>query len=361
MGRGLYIHIPFCAAKCAYCDFYSFKATDSIMDDYVDEVISRLSEFREYDVETLYIGGGTPTLLGAKRLQRLLKATSALGNFTEATIEANPADDLYDTLSAALDGGINRLSLGIQTAVESELALLSRRHNNMDVERTFETAHKVGIDNISADVMLAIPNQTTETLDTTLDFIGAFNPKHISAYLLKLEQGTPLYENRDNLPLPDDDTAAALYLQCCNRLKAMGYGHYEVSNFAKDGYESQHNTNYWRCGEYIGIGAAAYGFLEGKRYFFERDIKAFINGAPPVSDGIGGTAQEQLMLGLRLKDGISSKNYCRQSGCDLAAFTLFCEMLAKNGLAEFSGDRLTLTDNGFLVSNEIIAQLSQIK
>ena len=367
---GLYIHIPFCASKCAYCDFYSFKATEELMDSYVTAAINELQKYRGIKADTLYIGGGTPTLLGAKRVERLLKAVSAFGPFSEATIEANPADDIYDTLSAAASGGINRLSLGVQTAAYNELQLLSRRHCNKDVQKTFAAARKAGIKNISADVMLAIPSQTAASLAETLSFVTALSPKHISAYLLKLEQGTPLYNMKNMLSLPNPDTAAELYLQCCNTLEDNGYKQYEISNFAKDGFYSRHNMNYWKCGEYIGIGPAAHGFLNGRRYYYKSDINEFINGGGPVFEDVGGTAEEYLMLGLRTADGISVEEYCNMalreqkndiddcgsSALDKDGLLKFAAELSKNGMATFENGVLKLTKSGFLVSNEIISR-----
>ncbi len=349
--KGLYIHIPFCASKCGYCDFHSACENDSIMDAYCKALAQELEKYKGEKIDTLYIGGGTPSLLGAKRLSQLLESVNKSFRFEgEATMEANPADHLYEVFSAAKEGGINRISMGVQSAIPEELKVLGRRHGCEEAQRAVADCRKAGIDNISLDLMLGIPLQTAESLDKSIDFIASLEPQHISAYILKLEKGTPLYKNRSHLPIADEDTTADLYLQAIKRLEALGFFQYEISNFAKRGFESRHNLKYWRCQEYIGIGASAHGFLEGKRYFYPPDTCAFIEKPTPLFDGEGGSTEERFMLGLRLTEGIALRDF---PTLNLEAKARLYE---KHGLCSIKNGRLALTKNGFLVSNEIIAE-----
>lgn len=355
--RGLYIHIPFCASKCSYCDFYSFKPSDEIIDQYLFAVIEELKKYKTYEVDTLYIGGGTPSLIGAKRLTKLLKNIRELfGDFTEATIEANPADNLMDFFKAAKAGGINRVSLGVQTANENELASLSRRHSNADVIKAVEDCKAAGITNISLDLMLGIPSQTEQSLEKSIDFLVGLEPTHISAYILKLEQGTPLYSKKDSLSIPDGDATADLYLKAVNCLAQKGFKQYEISNFCKSGFPSLHNLKYWHGEEYIGIGPAAHGYLDGKRYSYPRDVEKFINSPEPVFDTSPDKAEEYLMLGLRLTEGVTYEKLGR-FGYNITAIKTKVDLFKKHGLITETEQGFALTTKGFLVSNSIIVEL----
>ncbi len=350
-GKGLYIHIPFCASKCAYCDFHSACGDESIMDAYCDALLREMKAYEGTSVDTLYIGGGTPSMLGAERLSRLLEAINRhFPKIEEATLEANPADDLYEVFKTAKRGGINRISMGVQSGVEEELKVLGRRHRNSHAIKAVEDCLRAGIDNFSLDLMLGIPLQTPQSLEESISFISQLDPQHVSAYILKLEEGTPLFKNRGNLPLPEEDEVADLYLQMAESLESLGFGQYEISNFAKAGYESRHNLKYWRCEEYIGLGASAHGFLDGKRYFYPRDTEEFIKGMEPIPDGEGGTPEERFMLGLRLKEGVDIRTF---PDIEIKAKS---ELFIKHGLCKIENQRLSLTKKGFLVSNEIIAE-----
>ena len=349
--KGLYLHVPFCATKCSYCDFHSACADESTMDAYCDALIREIKTYKDYTIDSLYIGGGTPSLLGAERLAKILEAVHKNFTFTgEATLEANPADDLYEVFSAAKRGGINRVSMGVQSGVAEELKILSRRHKTAEAERAVEDCRRAGIDNISLDLMLGIPLQTPKTLQKSIDFLTNLEPQHVSAYILKLEEGTPLYQKRISLTLPDEDATADLYLQTVEELAKKGFMQYEISNFAKRGYESRHNLKYWHCEEYIGIGPSAHGFLDGKRYFYPADTEQFIKTPQKISDGEGGGKEEKFMLGLRLTEGININEFPEFS------LEAKAKVFIKHGLCRLVGNRLKLTPKGFLVSNEILAE-----
>ncbi len=355
--RGLYIHIPFCSSKCAYCDFYSFSANNSVIDNYLQAVINELKKYKNYEVDTLYIGGGTPSLLGAKRLDMLLAEIKNLfGEMREATVEVNPADNLLEFFKVAKQGGINRVSMGVQSAIKDELALLSRRHTNDEVVKTVNDCKKAGIKNISLDLMLGIPNQTEQSLKESIDFLCSLEPTHISSYILKLEQGTPLYQKKDKLHIPDADQSADLYLLAVNLLAEKGFKQYEISNFCKDGFSSLHNLKYWHCKEYIGVGPSAHGFLDGKRYYYSRNIDKFINDPSPISEGVADKKQEYIMLRLRLKEGVKYSEL-KNLSFDVTALKEKIALFKKHGLINDTDDGFSLTPNGFLVSNSIILDL----
>lgn len=356
--RGLYIHIPFCATKCTYCDFYSFTPRGEIIDEYLNATIRELDKYKDYKVNTLYIGGGTPSVLGERRLGYLLdEIWKRFGSFEEATIEANPADNLLEFFKRAKKGGINRVSLGVQSAIPEELALLSRRHTNDDVLRAVADCKTAGITNISLDLMLGIPNQTQESLQKSIDFLCGLEPTHISAYILKLEKGTPLFKAKDTLNLPDEDEVSDLYLTAVKLLKERGYNQYEISNFAKNGCESKHNLLYWQGNEYIGIGASAHGYLNGKRYFYPRDIDAFLGGVSPTFDGEGGSLEEYLMLRLRLCEGVNYNTLSQRFNISCENIKAKAQVLAKHRLITATEQGFSLTPIGFLVSNSVILEI----
>lgn len=300
-------------------------------------------------------------MLGGQRLARLVEAVDHAFPLTadaEITLEANPADDLRDTLYLAAKSGVNRLSLGVQSANESELQVLGRRHTNDDVLRTVEDARAAGLENLSLDLMLGIPHQTPESLDRSLSFFYDLKPAHLSTYLLKIEPNTPFFRLKDNLDLPDEDTACDLYLQTVSSLKERGFLQYEISNFAKPGFEAKHNLGYWKLDEYLGLGPAAHSFMEGKRFHFERDTAGFIGGNEPIFDGIGGTAEEYFMLSLRLAEGLDETALFGRYG--LAKTDSYEQLKAKLRTAGYLTPTpvgFCLTPNGFLVQNSILTAL----
>lgn len=365
---GIYVHIPFCVSKCAYCDFYSLAQNDGVMDEYTSKIVSEIYRWGSVlgtpPADTLYFGGGTPSLLNHKQIKAIIDAVKDVFSLksAEITLEANPAEDLNEYFSLVAEAGVNRVSLGLQSAVESELKLLSRRHSLTDVEASVSAARKAGIDNISLDLMLGIPNQTKESLKQSVDFVLSQGVEHISAYLLSLEKGTALYNKRNTLNIPNEDEAGEFYLQVCRLLKNAGYDRYEISNFAKNNKISRHNTKYWLGEEYLGLGPAAHSFVGGKRFYYERDLKAYLTNPIEVCDGDGGGLSEFIMLRLRLKSGISLNDMVSRFGNEITLEALErvkqkANLFSKKGLLKFSRDEISLTDKGALVSNLIICEI----
>ncbi len=349
---GLYLHIPFCKRKCAYCDFYSAIFTEELTDKYIQALKRELKQWGgnlNRPIDTIYLGGGTPSLLN-HRLPELLDCVRQ--NFkvidnAEITLEINPQGDMYEVLENAKKAGVNRLSIGVQSSDDDELQILGRTHSKADAKNTVKTARSLGFSNISLDLMLGLPNSDKNTLKQSLDFLISLTPEHISGYILKIEENTAFKKCEEALDLPSEDEICDQYLFMCEHLKKNAFSHYEISNFAKKGYESRHNLKYWRCEEYLGIGPSAHSFVDGKRFYYPRDLKAFISGNSPIPDGDGGDQQEKLMLALRLSDGISAENLPEHK-------TL---LFVKNGLATIENGNFSLTNKGMLVSNQVITEL----
>ena len=333
------------------------------MDEYLQAVLTCLDHWseRELSFDTVYIGGGTPSVFGGDRIAKIL--TSVRENFiidpdAEITVECNPSsvdEKLAETLAAS---GVNRVSMGMQSVVESERKALGRLSGTSQVEKSIEVFQKAGITNISLDLMLGIPGQTLTSLGESLGFAVQSGAKHISAYILKLEEGTPLFGMKDSLDIPDEDLTADLYLQTIETLGENGFEQYEVSNFAVPGFESRHNLKYWRDGEYLGIGPSAHSFLDGKRFYYPNDFDSFISGCEPVEDGDGGNEEEFAMLALRLSEGLSDERFFRRFSSHLPE-KLFeiADELEKLDLLTVRGKTISLTPNGFLLSNPVIAEL----
>ncbi len=360
---GLYLHIPFCASKCPYCDFYSFRADNSAKDEYTDALIKSINDnYRLYGLkaDTLYIGGGTPSVLGGERLTKIINTArkTFVSDGAEITVECNPYGLTQGFFFALSECGVNRISLGLQSSADAERKKLSRRGTAEDVKNAVSYARLAGIENISLDVMLGIPEQTLESLENTLKFCVSEGIPHISCYILKIEENTPFYKMRDTLNLPDDDTVADMYLFMCEYLERHGIMQYEISNFAKQGCESRHNLKYWRCEEYLGLGAAAHSFINGKRFYYPRDEKAFVCGAKPVSDGTGGDFTEYAMLRLRLASGLVNSELKERFGfCIPEEMRMRAKIFEKNGLLISDENGIRLTRKGFLVSNTVISEL----
>lgn len=357
---GLYLHIPFCKGKCPYCDFYSVAPRKGVTDSYVAALCRKLDEEdRIYD--TVYFGGGTPSLLGADNIALILSHIRRTDN-CEVTLECNPSDtgstdSVFDFAKAA-KSGVNRISLGLQSADNEERKALGRRGGCEDVERAIARAKAAGIGNISLDLMLGIPKQTRESLLRSVEFCKTGGATHVSAYILKIEEGTFFHKKRENLILPDEDETSELYMAAVDALEKAGFMQYEISNFAKDGYESRHNLKYWRCEEYLGIGAAAHSFVDGKRFYYERSIVDFVDGKPPVDDGFGGDEEEYIMLALRLTEGLIFENFRHRFGKAVPDSVIRkAEFLKKHGLTDTDSEKISLTKNGFLLSNAVICEL----
>ena len=366
---GIYIHIPFCIKKCNYCDFCSFPDSDGqLMSAYVKELIRRINDFSKKNgkrcVDTVYFGGGTPTLLSIKHFEDIfvaLKNSFDISSDAEITAECNPASIDAEGLKKLRDIGINRLSIGLQSSDDTELMILGRLHSFKDFCDTFYSARNAGFDNISIDLMYGIPNQTKESFNATLEKVINLAPEHISAYGLKIEEGTEFYRNIDRLVLPDEDTEAELYILCCDILSKNGYLQYEISNFAILEKESRHNLKYWRADDYIGFGVAAHSRFEGERFGNSRNIKAFIAGEDIVCERqrISDEAflNEYVMLGLRLTEGIDKNEFFALTGQEFTQYYPTVENYVKGGFMVESDKKIAFTTKGFLVSNTILSQM----
>ena len=357
---GLYFHIPFCASKCGYCDFYSFPGTQAQMEEYTAALCEKITAFPVEPVDTVYFGGGTPSLLGGARLAMVLRAARehfALTQDAEITAECNP-DSMDETLLRTLkEAGFNRLSIGIQSAHEDELRLLGRRHTFPQAQAAVGLARACGFGNLALDLMYALPGQTVERILQSVDALLELDPTHLSCYGLTLEEGTPLYRVKSDQP--GEDAQAEMYLAICERLAAAGFEHYEISNFCRPGKRARHNAKYWDLSEYLGIGAAAHSYYRGRRFEYSRDAAAFVRGEPPVpEEEVGGfdARAEYLMLRLRTSDGVSRDEYVRRFG-DFAPVERTLERLQPEGLTSCDTAGCRLTERGFLVSNSIIALL----
>ncbi|MBQ3094540.1 MAG: radical SAM family heme chaperone HemW [Clostridia bacterium] len=361
---GLYVHVPFCLSKCPYCDFYSIPLPDTaVLDAYTDEVCRRLQAV-DTPADTLYFGGGTPSLLGGERLARIIGEARRRGlrDDAEVTLEANPADRLYDTLAAFAGAGGNRLSLGMQAVTPHGLAALGRRHTVDDLEAAVADAAKAGLSNLSLDIMLATPSQTEDDVKAAVKRCDELGASHVSAYLLKTEPGTPFFERRDTLDLPDEDQTAALYLLAGEQLEAHGFAQYEISNFAKNGAESRHNRKYWDGQPYLGIGPAAHSFINGKRWYFERSLEAFLQGAAPKEEDpdaaiTDNSEEEYAMLRLRLTEGLCTDGFEERFGHPLPTAWIKAATRLPSHLVTASDDRIALTREGFLLSNALTARI----
>ena len=358
---GIYIHVPFCGRKCAYCDFYSVNWSKSAAVDYTAAVLRNIRHYgdKARTVDTVYFGGGTPSLLTAEQISSIIseiRSCFALEESAEITLEANPCTLSAEKLAELRKIGINRLSIGVQSMIDRELKILGRMHTAERAEQAVLEAARAGFDNISCDLMIALPDQKPEDMRFSIDRLAALPIQHISAYILKTEDGTPFdcAEIRDRHP--DEDSTAELYLAMVELLEKQGFMQYEVSNFAKEGFESRHNTRYWKCLDYLGIGPAAHSCYEGKRFAVERDLSAFIAAdvqQVTVTDESPCGFEEFAMLRLRLKEGLILDDVPEHR----AELLKKLPPLIKEGYAETDGERIWLTPKGFLMSNSVIEYL----
>lgn len=359
---GLYIHIPFCKSKCPYCDFFSIKMNDEEMNRYVDKVIDRFDKYCNDDIvlDTVYFGGGTPSTLGTERIAKILNAINdkfTVDENAEITMEMNPTSKELINFTVLKECGLNRLSIGMQSAIESEMKLLGRTHSQEDVINTVNQAKKSGIDNISLDLIIGVPTQTKKSLKYSMDLCKSLGVKHISAYILKIEEGTKFYTIKDSLNMPSDDEQAEMYMYVSEYLESIGYSQYEISNYSLEGFESKHNTKYWRCEEYIGIGPSAHSFYNGERFYYNRSFEEFYNDKTNF-DCIGGTEEEFIMLNLRLKRGLIFKEYEEKYNKKFPEEIIKkAKILEKAGLLTVDKEKVSLNRKGYLVSNAIICEL----
>ncbi len=367
---GLYLHIPFCKSKCAYCDFYSLAGSEARMDDYTAALARDLCDTapcaQGYTVDTVYFGGGTPSYLGGARLVRLLdtvRAHYALAPDAEITLEANPDSVDEHTLRMLRAAGFDRLSLGMQCADDATLRSIGRIHTHAQTVQTVQAARAAGFDNVSLDLIYGLPRQTLPHWRESLRAALALAPQHLSCYGLKVEEGTPLARQRGSVPLPDDDAQAAMYLETTELLAQSGYEQYEISNFARPGYASRHNLRYWQMQEYLGFGPGAHSDFGGERFARARSLEWYLCGASPDSERSAPLARERteelVMLSLRTAQGLSLDALARR-GLDTTALLPFFRRCAAEELARLTQERFSLTPRGFLVSNAVIVQVLEL-
>ena len=366
---GLYFHIPFCARKCPYCDFYSVPYHKETVSRYVGAILRNIAAHPITDkVDTVYFGGGTPSLLSPAQISEILDACAgaySLAEDTEITLEYNPTGRRDDYLKALRSVGVNRLSIGTQSFSDAQLRLLGRTHSAEDGRHAVYTAHAAGFSNISCDLMLATPEQSEAVLAQTLDVLTALPITHVSAYMLQVEEGTPLSQDAALLRrCPDEDATADRYLQAVQTLAAAGFRQYEVSSFALPGYESRHNLKYWHCEPYLGIGAGAHSCCGGEppladshanttRFCVPKDVQAFITSDRQPEELLDAQPlgrEERLMLALRLAEGVPVDALSVSAQKQLPA-------LQQAGYLHRNGDSIALTPEGFAVSNAVIAVL----
>ena len=370
---GIYIHIPFCRSKCDYCDFYSLAGRDDRMDQYQKALLSHIKETaplaQDFPVDTIYIGGGTPSYYGAKRLKELLGVIRKLYKVekdAEVTEECNPDSVDVKSLKILRKAGVNRLSMGMQSANACELERIHRIHTPQQVNEAATAARKAGFTNLSLDLIYGLPGQTMDSWKATVEHALSLIPQHLSCYGLKVEEGTPLAARvAQGEILPDDDQQADLYLWTVGRLERAGYPQYEISNFAKPGFASRHNLRYWLTQPYIGFGPGAHSDFGGRRYSFVQDLDAYIQGVLQGGDIIDESeiipkrerCGEYLMLRLRTVQGINEQEYRSTYFMDFAPLQARLEQFRAQGWAEQTDGRWHFTPKGFLLSNQLIGDL----
>jgi len=374
---GLYIHIPFCKSKCIYCDFYSLPRAEDRMDRYVSALCRQLAEIAQrttaHTVDSVYLGGGTPSYLGEKRLRRILKTVKKhyhLSRDAEITLEANPDSVDLKALRRLRRAGVNRLSMGMQSACDCELVSVHRPHTFAQTEEAVKAARVAKIKNLNLDLIYGLPGQTEESWKKSVEAALSLSPEHLSCYGLTVEEGTPLGQRvARGERLPDDDEQAVRYLWTVARLAEAGYEQYEVSNFSKTGYQSRHNLKYWMGRPYIGIGAAAHSDFGGCRYSFVRDLERYIRGVQgeeQILDEMSEIPQrergsEYLMLRLRTSHGIEEWEYRREYYMNFDPIAAKLAEYEQRGWTARRGRRWHFTPEGFLLSNRLIGELMELQ
>jgi oxygen-independent coproporphyrinogen III oxidase len=371
---GIYIHIPFCRSRCSYCDFATGLYESSLAERYVRALVSEIESWNEIEtpgaVDTIYFGGGTPSLLSAEQLQTILDAVHArfrVAPGSEITLEMNPGTVTREALREFRSLGVNRASFGAQTFDDKELARLGRSHSTSETIQTFEWLREAGFENVSLDLIAGLPGQSIAAWQRNLERSLALNPEHLSFYLLEVHEGTPLAEHirTGKQPRPDADLAAQMYQLMLESACAAGYEHYEISNLCRRGWESRHNTKYWDGTAYYGFGCSAHSYDGAdQRWANQRSVLGYIEAIEQGVDVIvertaltpDEIRAEAAFLGLRLMRGLNTKQYQNHFGVDL--LTEHQEELKQfheAGLIEFDGDVLRLTRSGALLSNEVFS------
>jgi oxygen-independent coproporphyrinogen-3 oxidase len=374
MNVGLYLHVPFCKTRCIYCDFDSSVLGDgSEVGRYLDAVNAEAEaaalSLADSDVRTVYVGGGTPTALGASDLTVLvnsIRSSFDFGTVAEFSCEANPESTTAETLDALLNAGVDRLSLGVQSFDDPLLRWMGRVHTASEAITAFDTARRAGFDNVSIDLIYGLPEQTLSGWLADISKAVELEPEHVSTYCLLLEPDAPIIKMQGAVELPDDGLTADMYYGAIDLLGGAGYRHYEISNFAKPGFECRHNVNYWRDGDYIGLGPSAASHVRGERFSNPCGLDAYTEAvatgrwplAPPEPSNAEREARTALVLGLRMVDGVEIADFESRYGFDLSAvLESDIRQLIDTGLLESDDDIVRLTRRGLFLSDEVFSRL----
>ena len=363
---GIYIHIPFCKQKCIYCDFISYANKNRMVNKYIQKLKQEIKEnkekLKEYEITTIYIGGGTPSYIESNHITEILNVIK--GNYNvdknaEITIEVNPGTATKEKLEIYIKAGINRISIGLQSCNDSLLKMIGRIHTFEDFLNTYKLAQGVGFTNINVDLMIGLPKQNLEDIKDSLQKIIKLNPKHISVYSLIVEEGTPIAEKieKGELKLPSEELERKQYWEVKRTLEKFGYKHYEISNFAKVGYESKHNLNCWKQKEYIGFGLAAHSYLNNIRFSNVEKLDEYLENIEPIiheKQNDEDQKKEYMLLGLRKIDGIKISSFKNKFGCNpIMEFKNELNKLVEEGLIEIDLDEIRLTLKGIDLANVV--------
>lgn len=361
---GIYVHIPFCEKKCNYCSFSSFSKDEDFIKKYINFLCSEIegSKFKGREIDSIYIGGGTPSLLMPVQIDSIFKSiykTFKVNAQCEITIECNPNSITYDKVLAYKKNNVNRISLGVQSLNEGELQFLGRKHNVKQVFDALANIQKVGIENISVDLLIGIGGLNFASFKRQLDKLLGYEVKHISCYMLQVEENTPLekmYQKNKDIILSDDE-CSKLYNQIANYLKSKNFLHYEISNFALDGFQSKHNLKYWTGEEYLGFGLAAHSYIDKTRIANAKSFTKYYNDEIEFCEKLTSKEliEEHIMLGLRCQSGIN-KSYLKSLGYDIEKNKNYQKLLKNNVVFE-KNDNIYLNEEFFTVSNSIILDL----
>ena len=369
---GIYIHIPFCVQKCYYCDFVSYTNKDCIIPKYVqavkNEILNFIQKNKDIKISTMYIGGGTPSYIASKYIKEimdLLNEHKILENTKEITIEVNPKTANIEKLEEYKKMGINRLSIGLQSTENRLLEQIGRIHNYQDFLDTYNMAKKVGFKNINVDLMIGLPNQNLKDVKKSVEELIKLNPQHISVYSLIVEENTPIYKilETGKIKLPDEELERNMYWYVKNKLELNGFKHYEISNFAKEGYESKHNMDCWSQKEYIGFGVAAYSYIDNVRFGNIDNIEKFIENClnnkfeenkiiEEIEDNILNKEKEYMLIGLRKINGISIQEFKNKFGENpIFVFKNELNKLVEEKLIKIDYDKIFLSNKGLDLAN----------
>ena len=379
----LYIHVPFCIKKCAYCDFLSAPAGEEERQRYVETMIKEIQGYRkkyqEYCVTTIFVGGGTPSVLSGEQIKEVfnaLRASFVIDAQAEITIEVNPGTVTEEKVEAWMQAGVNRISIGLQSVNDEELQMLGRMHTYKDFLNTYHLLRDKGFNNLNIDLISAIPGQTLESWKKTLSTVAELEPEHISAYSLIVEEGTPFYTiygeggadgNLESVvqPLPDEETERFIYEETETILQKYGYDRYEISNYAKPGYACRHNEGYWRRVNYLGVGLGASSLIENQRFRNFSTYDAYMDAIQNQklfheevkSLSVTDEMEEFMFLGLRMMSGISREEFQKKFGKKIeTVYEKQIQQLKKDGLIEFVENRIRLTKRGIDISNYVFEQ-----